>query len=487
MTYTTKNIALLVVMLCSQFTFAQFGNLLKDVQKNVEKKTTPAAKTNSKPAGNNPTNSNNKTNSSPKTTTNTIAEGRDWYVSQTNGTGKEGTKEQPAKDLGNIVAQLKAGDVVHIATGTYLGRAENGSDEITVPVSIIGGYSNDFNTRDPWGQYKTILTGNNVYMTSSLARLAILTDKSFADYSGEVLVDGIVFDNAPRNRYKTTEQLCILRKAKPETGENPSPETSAISIKVGKNTQVAIRNCVVTNDAASQGAIDVQLGENGNGIIENNLIINNTGEGIFAKSNWHPADHKKGVPAFTVSNNTILFSWKHDEVASYGGNGLKLDTDLMMLAQNNVFGFGDFGAVDNIKKCPQLVLKNNLLFGNMQYDYREYNTKMKIDEIGDESDILTADSKGNFSAEVKVPVSKKWSENYLNRPTITREALDASVKVSNSGANQVRSILSLPVQGNTSVPNVAIWLHKITLDDALKCGMQQYQGVGCVNPKNELN
>lgn len=491
MNYVTKTIIFSLVMFCNQFAFAQFGNLLKGVQKDigqsVDKQISAPKGSSNKPSSTNSSSSKSSTANSSHKTEQTTNEGRDWYVSKTRGSGKEGTKEQPAKDLGNIIAQLKANDTVHIAVGTYLGRSENGSDELTVPVSIIGGYSDDFTTRDPWGQYKTILTGTNVYMTSSLARLAILTDKTFADYSGKIVVDGIIFDNAPRNRYKTTEHLCILRKAKPETNENPSPETACISIRVGKNTQVEIRNCVVGNDAASQGAIDMQLGENGSCVIENNLIVNNTGEGIFAKSNWHPADHKKGVPTFTVRNNTILFSWKHDEVASYGGNSLKLDTDIMLLAENNVFGFGDFGAVDNIKKCPQLVLKGNLIFGNQQYDYREYNTKMKINEIGDESDILTADSKDNFSAEVKVPVSKQWSETYLSRPTITREAIDASVKVSNSGANQLRSILSLPLQGSTQIANTNIWLHEISLADILKCGIQQYQGTGCSNPKNKLN
>ena len=48
-----------------------------------------------------------------------------------------------------------------IAGGTYLGRGENGTNTIEVPVSIIGGYSDDFAKRDPWGAHKTIFSGNN--------------------------------------------------------------------------------------------------------------------------------------------------------------------------------------------------------------------------------------------------------------------------------------------------------------------------------------
>ena len=58
-------------------------------------------------------------------------------------------KEKPAKDMGNIIKKLSPGDTVHIAAGVYLGKGKNGSDVITVPVSIIGGYSDDFSRRDP--------------------------------------------------------------------------------------------------------------------------------------------------------------------------------------------------------------------------------------------------------------------------------------------------------------------------------------------------
>ncbi len=85
----------------------------------------------------------------------------DFYVSAERGKGKVASKEKPAKDLGNIIRKLKPGDTVHIAAGTYLGKGKNGCDVIKVPVSIIGGYSDDFSKRDPWGEFKTILTGYN--------------------------------------------------------------------------------------------------------------------------------------------------------------------------------------------------------------------------------------------------------------------------------------------------------------------------------------
>ena len=58
-----------------------------------------------------------------------------------------------------------------------------------------------------------------------------------------------------------------------------------------------------------------------------------------------------------------------------------MDTDVKIDAENNVFGFGDYGGIDNIKLCKSVTLKSNLVLGNRLYDYREYNTAMKIDQI----------------------------------------------------------------------------------------------------------
>ncbi|MEL6589484.1 MAG: hypothetical protein AAFQ68_05360, partial [Bacteroidota bacterium] len=42
-------------------------------------------------------------------------QGKDYYVSASQGRGRLGTKAQPAKDLAAIISLLEAGDRVHIA------------------------------------------------------------------------------------------------------------------------------------------------------------------------------------------------------------------------------------------------------------------------------------------------------------------------------------------------------------------------------------
>ena len=127
----------------------------------------------------------------------------DYYVSAERGKGKVGSKEKPAKDLGNIISKLAPGDTVHIAAGVYLGKGKSGCDVIKVPVSIIGGYSDDFSKRDPWGEFKTILTGDNKTKNYKVdARLKIDLAKYQYHKSGgkdmpKILIDGLIIDQGP--------------------------------------------------------------------------------------------------------------------------------------------------------------------------------------------------------------------------------------------------------------------------------------------------
>ena len=104
-------------------------------------------------------------------------QGRDWYISKNTGSGQLGTKERPAKDMGNIIHHLQPNDRIHIAEGIYMSKGKRGADEINVPVQIYGGYNTDFTFRDPWEAHKTIFTGTNEYLKSTDPRIYIRTDQ----------------------------------------------------------------------------------------------------------------------------------------------------------------------------------------------------------------------------------------------------------------------------------------------------------------------
>jgi hypothetical protein len=128
-------------------------------------------------------------------------------------------------------------------------------------------------------------------------------------------------------------------------------------------------------------------------------------------------------------------------------------------------------------------LANNLFFGNKLYDYREYNTAMKVDDIEDESDILGEDSEGNLSKMVKVKVGKRFATIYASLIPVSRHAVDAAAKVKNTGANQLRGILGLPLQAGAVKMDANIWLPRLMIDEALAAGSAQFLGkYGCKKP-----
>jgi hypothetical protein len=411
--------------------------------------------------------------------------GRDWYISKTRGSGQLGTKEQPAKDLGNIIHHLQANDIVHIAAGVYLSRGAQGSDEINVPVQLIGGYDETFSTRDPWGAHQTIFTGTNDYKKSTDPRIYIRTDQQRESngqlsQGGTILVDGIIIDNGPRNRYHQDKGLAIRRKASPQSNQNPSPGSGGIVIVASKFTNVAVQNCVVINTAPSEGAISVRIFQGGKGVIRNNLCLNNTGYGIHARTGYTGSDPEL-TPQFLISHNTALFNWKHDPIASYGGNALALDQYLRAKIEYNVFGFGQMGGI--LSKGANLELNNNLFTGNTQYDYEERGAQMWLADILDEAMFIESSSQGNETQLIEIPMAGRWANIYASRAELSREEVDAAVSVHNSGANQLRRMLGLNLQGSSVQMDAEIFLPLLKLEEALPLGLNNWNGKGCLAPR----
>jgi hypothetical protein len=401
---------------------------------------------------------------------------RDWYVSAARGKGKSGKKSKPAKDLGNIISRLKPGDVVHIAEGVYLGKGKSGADLIKVPVSIIGGYSDDFSSRAPWGKHKTILSGDNKTKNYKVAaRLAIDLSKYRTKVVSPILIDGLIVDQGAQNRYKTEKQLKILRKANPKTGENPTPDRGGIFVRVGRSPDfktpwiITVKNNIVLNSAPTQGAMAVFGFEKSKILIENNLVINCTGTGIYAGTAWH-GRNESGAPKFTVKNNSILFTWKYDAyVSSFSGVGFKTDTEVVADLENNIVAFSDRFNIQKQGNWP-LTLKNNILLGAIDATYYETvgDSKIQFADLEDEAEFLGDDSADNKNSKIKVPISKKWLSSYGSRVLIDRNAVEADIKPQKTIANEVRSILGLNLRADDIKADSPVWLPRMTVEDAVK-------------------
>jgi hypothetical protein len=264
----------------------------------------------------------------------------------------------------------------------------------------------------------------------------------------------------------------------------PTPDMGGLVIRVSKTGNISadaywdvtIQNCVVTNAAPTQGAMSIS-GYKGSKIkIRNNIVINNTGSGMTIGSKYTSRDGKT-MPEFLIENNTVLFTWKYDPyVQSFSGNSIHFEPSTLSVVQRNVFGFADKYGIYNPAKTP-ILLKDNVIVGNIMSDYLEGNTKIDLEKIGDEAEALQPNSSGNINAKLKLPVSAEWLKNYGSRVMVDRNVVEADIQAQNTRANNLRSILGLPLQaGSVNTPSSPVLLNRISIDDAIKAGSEFYGG-----------
>ncbi len=416
------------------------------------------------------------------------AAAKDYYVSINRGKGKKGTKEKPAKDLGNLIKKLAPGDTVHIAGGTYLGRGKTGANLITVPVSIIGGYDDTFSSRDPWGKHRTVFYGFNQSKNYSSGPSLMIDLAKYKEKNHPILVDGIIIDHAGRNRYKTDKEQKVLAKADPKTGKNPSPSLGSLVIRVGKSEKfdrgprwkITVQNCILMNSITTQGVLNVGAFKDSEVTIRNNLVINNSGFSIFAGSKFHG----DGAPKFLIENNTVLFTWRHF-INNETGSSFGSDHNVVATLRNNVFAVADRYGVNNGLGAKLLLVNNNIV-GNLAVDYREKGMQIAWEDVEDEAELLDEDSEDNVQEALQVPVSKGWAAVYAARVVVDREKIEAEVGAKNTPANELRRILGLPLDGGT-IKDVSgpCFVHRMPLEDAIKAGSKQYGGRGCSKPSGK--
>ncbi|MGN0847115.1 MAG: hypothetical protein ACI4RA_07005, partial [Kiritimatiellia bacterium] len=91
----------------------------------------------------------------------------DWYVSATVGKKKNAgtTKEAPLKAIWDAIRKAADGDTIYIAGGKYYGQTSVGWIGMDKGLTLKGGYSDDFATRDITGTPTLLQPKNEQNMT----------------------------------------------------------------------------------------------------------------------------------------------------------------------------------------------------------------------------------------------------------------------------------------------------------------------------------
>ncbi|MBL4847891.1 MAG: right-handed parallel beta-helix repeat-containing protein [Planctomycetes bacterium] len=362
---------------------------------------------------------------------------KDIYVSKTTGSNKgPGTKAAPYKLLWKVIGKLTPGDRVHVAEGVYHGKKKSGQmPKIPVgDIHIIGGYTTDFSSRDPF-THLSVITGvaDRQADTREVFQYAPTNP---AKGEGPIVLDGFCIDRGPglyysghgeggtdkQAGYKDTTCWGYQAMNKKKSGSDPAIEL------LGK-TSFTVRNMILINNP--WWGISVKAGGKGKVLIENNLILSYRGRGIEAITGggW-------GAPEYVIRNNTVAFG------STTEGRALSLDPQKgkgTVLVEKNVLAFGSQTGYMTKFGASALTLNDNLFYGFTKGDAGSGGSGVcNADEFEDE---LEHDNEGNvhecpkFIAKLSKDYVDHWSQwKSLTSKTFSSDEVMAARKLVGLGA-----------------------------------------------------
>lgn len=262
----------------------------------------------------------------------------DWFVAAGDKAPGQGTRAMPFRDPWLALRIAEPGDVIHVAAGTYTGRYDRSSWEIVRPdITIRGGYSPDFSSRNPWKTPSILAVDPNC---EAVREPNLISGRG--DHSGLVL-DGLAFDNGGRNSYGDT----------PNSALRGSPVADGFIATF--RSPVTIRNCIFANGGA--GGID--LGGEGSRF-ENNLVINVVGLSMLALRDSNTGNRQPII----VKGNTFAFA--HDDGDPPLGLGADKASGIRVqcaasIESNAFIACGNFG-ISIFAKPDRVAVDRNLFY-----------------------------------------------------------------------------------------------------------------------------
>lgn len=404
----------------------------------------------------------------------------DLYVSLAGGANKNaGTKEAPFKNLWKALEKAADGDMIHIAEGNYPGKMKCGWFMMKKPVSLIGGYSSDFNQRDPL-KFRTMFqpaNENNDKKGSGLGLLHIEFEKNptKAPKGFDITIDGLIFDDGFASSYHAT-------KGKPEgfdTGmwlEGPAKNTkdkfpSAKRYSIYSATasrgegNITIKNCTFVNGSNMAVCLNWYKGKVN---IINNVFCNNR----MISINVCCTDNKTPIE-WECANNTVLFTWSRLNDLGDMGFGVRTNTNVNANIHDNIIGLNVLTGFDNTKgdaRKKKTKLDRNVFFLNRESDVQMTISpsiaKVRVDEFEDleETDGIESIA-DNIDLKDPSAFAGRINAKYLN--SFLSMKYSEATKLDEGKCNALRSVLGLPLQG-TIKTTCDMYANRYPMEDALK-------------------
>jgi hypothetical protein len=234
-------------------------------------------------------------------------------------------------------------------------------------ITVLGGYSPDFTSRTPW-KTPSVLTAWEAYRHARENNII----NGRGDHS-DLILDGLCFDSAGRNRYGAGEGAAITAI--------PGMDGPIASFN---SERVTIRNCVFINSGT--GGVEFQGSASR---FENNLVINIIGPAMLHLRNASQTIENPIV----VTGNSFCFLHDLGEPAGQGGpqaHGIVVRCPAVI--DNNVFVSCGNSAISNAMDPGSVVIENNVFFATprdilehqasgSKYDIKEKNIE-EFEDLG---------------------------------------------------------------------------------------------------------
>lgn len=307
------------------------------------------------------------------------AQGKTVYVSPSGANDKSGASPAEAvKGIWKGIELAGAGGTVKIAEGDYPGRADSGLLEVTESVTLLGGYSKDFASREPFVR-RSRLVGSNEGKTPLRLEAA----------DGVTIVaDGLHVNGESVNDYSSGK--LSFREA----------QVPLILVKTrGKRSGVTVRNCLLLNGSNCAIIADADTGPV---VISNCVIVGARIAAVEVGTNTRAS--------VTVENCTLLASWRNGQRPTWpytDGHAVKVTGQRgEVKVRGCLMGLAPDAAVRNVDGRNKMIsLSGNAIIEGGKFYLTQINNKAfepGPDEMAD-ADLL--DNRDNKVLEGKLGIA----------------------------------------------------------------------------------
>ncbi len=251
-----------------------------------------------------------------------LASGRTLHVRAGARGRPDGSPARPYPSLASALRRADPDDVIRLAAGRYLPPRGSSGETLRFPVLLEGGWSPDFQARDPWDRHATVFADPPPDRAPDRAdgpRLAVEIEDSRPAPAPppRIALDGILFDGGTRARYPEPGETRIHRGSDPVTGAS-TLEGPALRVRSRVALHLGLHAVGVVDHPSAEAALDLSLAPGSRIDLVDSVIAHVSGAGIRIRIQGRGSP----PPRLRLDATRILCIERVDPTFPGGGHGI---------------------------------------------------------------------------------------------------------------------------------------------------------------------